>query len=290
MTIATLELESTATGDTSALAGKYLTFALADEEYGVPVLKVREIMKVLAITGVPQAPPHVKGVINLRGKVIPVVDLRLKFGFPSQAYDERTCIIVVDVVLQAGRVMMGVVVDAVSEVLTITADEIEATPDFGEHVNTEFMQGVAKVKGKVKFLLDLDRIFGGTAALLEISSASSVASVILQRRGGDPAGRNSRFQSLTLVWNSHIHAVWASSRISSPVSRGSSGTRAIQTRTGIITRCGRQKPNRSYSIDRWRSRPTSSIRGPRRGSSRSGGPTVAGILRLCLRLVGSSYE
>jgi purine-binding chemotaxis protein CheW len=166
MTIATLELESTATGDTSALAGKYLTFALADEEYGVPVLKVREIMKVLAITGVPQAPPHVKGVINLRGKVIPVVDLRLKFGFPSQAYDERTCIIVVDVVLQAGRVMMGVVVDAVSEVLTIAADEIEATPDFGEHVNTEFMKGVAKVKGKVKFLLDLDRIFGGGAALL----------------------------------------------------------------------------------------------------------------------------
>ena len=163
---ATLELDSAATHETSALAGKYLTFALADEEYGVPVLKVREIMKVLAITGVPQAPPHVKGVINLRGKVIPVVDLRLKFGFPSQAYDERTCIIVVDVVLRAGRVMMGVVVDAVSEVLTIAANEIEATPDFGEHVNTEFMQGVAKIKGRVKFLLDLDRIFGGVASLL----------------------------------------------------------------------------------------------------------------------------
>jgi hypothetical protein len=100
------------------------------------------------------------------GKVIPVVDLRLKFGFPSQAYDERTCIIVVDVVLRAGRVMMGVVVDAVSEVLTIAANEIEATPDFGEHVNTEFMQGVAKIKGRVKFLLDLDRIFGGVASLL----------------------------------------------------------------------------------------------------------------------------
>jgi purine-binding chemotaxis protein CheW len=166
MTIATLELDSAATHETSALAGKYLTFALADEEYGVPVLKVREIMKVLAITAVPQAPPHVKGVINLRGKVIPVVDLRLKFGFPSQAYDERTCIIVVDVVLRAGRVMMGVVVDAVSEVLTIAANEIEATPDFGEHVNTEFMQGVAKIKGRVKFLLDLDRIFGGVASLL----------------------------------------------------------------------------------------------------------------------------
>jgi purine-binding chemotaxis protein CheW len=100
------------------------------------------------------------------GKVIPVVDLRLKFGFPSQVYDERTCIIVVEVALHASKVMMGVVVDAVSEVLTIAADEIEATPDFGEHVNTEFMKGVAKVKGKVKFLLDLDRIFGGGAALL----------------------------------------------------------------------------------------------------------------------------
>jgi purine-binding chemotaxis protein CheW len=164
--IATLELEKPATRDTSALAGKYLTFALAGEEYGLPVLKVREIIKMLEITPVPQAPHHVKGVINLRGKVIPVVDLRLKFGFASQEYDERTCIIVVEVALQTSKVMMGVVVDAVSEVLTITTDEIEATPDFGEHVNTEFIKGVAKIKGKVKFLLDLDRIFGVVATLL----------------------------------------------------------------------------------------------------------------------------
>jgi purine-binding chemotaxis protein CheW len=150
----------------SALAGKYLTFALAGEEYGLPVLKVREIIKILNITAVPQSPHFVKGVINLRGKVIPVVDLRLKFGFPSQDYDERTCIIVVEVALQASKVMMGVVVDAVSEVLTITADEIEATPDFGESVNTEFMIGVAKIKGRVKFLLDLDRIFGSSGTLL----------------------------------------------------------------------------------------------------------------------------
>src|SRR5882672_3197769 len=165
-TVATLELETTATQDTSALAGKYLTFALAGEEYGLPVLKVREIIKMLEITAVPQAPHHVKGVINLRGKVIPVADCRLKFGFPSQEYDERTCIIVVEVALQASKVMMGVVVDAVSEVLTITTDEIEATPDFGEHVNTEFIKGVAKIKGKVKCLLDLDRIFGAAGALL----------------------------------------------------------------------------------------------------------------------------
>lgn len=156
--------EATATHETASLAGKYLTFALAGEEYGLPVLKVREIIKMLDITVVPQAPPHVKGVINLRGKVIPVVDLRLKFGFPSQEYDERTCIIVVEVALQTSKVMMGVVVDAVSEVLTVVVDEIEATPDFGENVNTEFIKGVAKIKGRVKFLLDLDRIFGVVAA------------------------------------------------------------------------------------------------------------------------------
>jgi len=162
---ATLEPVTASTHAASALAGKYLTFALAGEEYGLPVLKVREIIKMLDITAVPQAPHHVKGVINLRGKVIPVVDLRLKFGFQPQDYDERTCIIVVEVALQASKVMMGVVVDAVSEVLTITADEIEETPDFGEHVNTEFIKGVAKIKGRVKFLLDLDRIFGGLASL-----------------------------------------------------------------------------------------------------------------------------
>ena len=156
----------TAVHETASLAGKYLTFALAAEEYGLPVLKVREIMKIMEITAVPQAPEHVKGVINLRGKVIPVVDLRLKFGFPPREFDERTCIIVVDVALQSSIVMMGVVVDAVSEVLTIGADEIEATLEFGEHVNTEFMKGVAKVKGTVKFLLDLDRIFGGGASLI----------------------------------------------------------------------------------------------------------------------------
>jgi purine-binding chemotaxis protein CheW len=163
---ALLEPPTSTTSGASALAGKYLTFALAGEEYGLPVLKVREIIKILNITAVPQAPAHVKGVINLRGKVIPVVDLRVKFGFASREYDERTCIIVIEVALRTSNVMMGVVVDAVSEVLTIAAHEIEATPEFGEHVDTEFMMGVAKIKGRVKFLLDLDRIFGGVATLL----------------------------------------------------------------------------------------------------------------------------
>ncbi|MGC4081228.1 MAG: chemotaxis protein CheW [Vicinamibacterales bacterium] len=139
-------------------SGKYLTFALAQEEYGVPVLKVREIIKMMDITGVPQVPAHVKGVINLRGKVIPIVDLRLKFNLPTQDYTERTCIIVVEVELQARRVMLGMIVDYVSEVLNISADEIEPMPDFGERVDTEYMHGVAKIKGTVKLLLDLDKV------------------------------------------------------------------------------------------------------------------------------------
>ena len=148
------------------LAGKYLTFALDHEEYGLPVLKVREIIKMMDITAVPQVPACVKGVINLRGKVIPVVDLRLKFGFAAQAYTDRTSIIVVEVALTSSHVMMGIIVDEVSEVLSIVADEIEDTPQFGGRVNTDYMKGVAKVKGTVKILLDLDRILGadGSAA------------------------------------------------------------------------------------------------------------------------------
>jgi purine-binding chemotaxis protein CheW len=144
----------------STLIGKYLTFALGDEEYGVPVLKVREIIKMMDITVVPQVPAHIKGVINLRGKVIPVVDLRLKFSLPQQDYTERTCIIVVEVVLSTANVMMGVVVDSVSEVLNIASDELQQTPDFGERVTTDYIKGMAKVKGTVKILLDLDRVLG----------------------------------------------------------------------------------------------------------------------------------
>jgi purine-binding chemotaxis protein CheW len=146
------------------LAGKYLTFTLSAEEYALPVLKVREIIKMMDITAVPQVPSHVRGVINLRGKVIPVVDLRVKFGFASQAYTERTCIIVVDVALGTSRVMMGIIVDHVSEVLNIVADEIEQTPEFGHQVETDYMKGIAKVKGKVEILLDLDRVLGHDTA------------------------------------------------------------------------------------------------------------------------------
>jgi len=147
-----------------AEAGKYLTFLLGNEEYGLPVLRIREIIKLMDITPVPQVPQHVKGVINLRGKVIPVVDLRLKFGFATQEYTAQACIIVVDVVTAQGRMLMGVVVDAVSEVMTIGAADIEVTPEFGDRVQTDYISGLAKAKGGVKILLDLDRVLGTDGA------------------------------------------------------------------------------------------------------------------------------
>jgi len=147
----------------SLLAGKYLAFALGKEEYGLPVLKVREIIKVMDITHVPQVAAHVRGVINLRGKVIPIIDLRLKFGFPAQDYTERTCIIVVEVALAGNKVMMGIVVDSVSEVLNIAGADIDDAPDFGGRTRTDYILGLAKVKGTVKILLDLDRVLGADA-------------------------------------------------------------------------------------------------------------------------------
>ncbi len=138
--------------------GKYLTFTLAEEEYGIGILKIREIIGMMPITSVPQTPKFVKGVINLRGKVIPVVDLRLRFGMEEIDYTERTCIIVVEVESGSGQVIIGIVVDSVSEVLNIKAEEIEDTPTFGTRLNTDYILGMAKMEGRVKILLDIDRV------------------------------------------------------------------------------------------------------------------------------------
>jgi len=138
--------------------GKYLTFTLADEEYGIGILKVKEIIGMMAITTVPQTPDFVKGVINLRGKVIPVIDLRLRFGMEAIDYTERTCIIVVEIEGAAGTVQIGIVVDAVSEVLNVNGEDIEDTPTFGTKLNTNYILGMAKMKGGVKILLDIDRV------------------------------------------------------------------------------------------------------------------------------------
>jgi purine-binding chemotaxis protein CheW len=142
--------------------GKYLTFALADEEYGLEILKVREIIGMMDITIVPQMPGFVKGVINLRGKVIPVIDLRLRFGLQSKSYDERTCIIVTEVSALDTRIQMGLVVDTVSEVVNVSLEDMEMSPTFGVNVDTDYILGMAKLKGRVKILLDIDRVLTDT--------------------------------------------------------------------------------------------------------------------------------
>lgn len=142
-----------------ALAGKYLTFVLGKESYGVAVLKIREIIRMQDITLVPQMPDYIKGVINLRGKIIPVVDLRLKFCLSKAETTERTCIVVVQVSLPSRSTLaMGMVVDAVEEVINIGAGDIEDTPDFGAKLDTEYILGMAKIKGAVKTLLDIDKV------------------------------------------------------------------------------------------------------------------------------------
>jgi purine-binding chemotaxis protein CheW len=140
------------------LGGKYLTFSLSNEEYGIGILKIKEIIGMMPVTSVPQTPDFVKGVVNLRGKVIPVMDLRLKFSMKSADYTERTCIIVVEIEGKKGDILIGLVVDSVSEVLSISHNDIEKTPSFGANLDTKYIKGMAKMEGGVKILLDIDRI------------------------------------------------------------------------------------------------------------------------------------
>ena len=148
--------------------GKYLTFTLAEEEYGIGILKIKEIIGMMRITTVPQTPEFVRGVINLRGKVIPVIDLRLRFGMKEMDYTDRTCIVVVEIEGTSDTVMIGVVVDSVSEVLNIKGEEIEEAPTFGSKLNIDYILGMAKMEGGVKVLLDIDRVLKqDEVALLE---------------------------------------------------------------------------------------------------------------------------
>ena len=141
------------------LAGKYLTFKLVDEEYGLEILKVREIIGLLPITNLPRTPVFVRGVINLRGKVIAVIDLRKKFELDVMDDTDQTCIIVVDVTGTTGGVVeMGILVDSVSEVLDIKGEDIEESPSFGTNVDTAFILGMAKTKGSVKILLNIEKV------------------------------------------------------------------------------------------------------------------------------------
>jgi purine-binding chemotaxis protein CheW len=143
---------------TDRRAGKYLTFKLGKEEFGIEVLRVREIMGVQDITAVPGTPPHLKGVINVRGKIIPVVDLRLKFALPDAPFTQSTCIILVQVMQDGESAMIGVIVDCVSEVLNLAASDIEDSPDFGEGKTNSFVLGIAKCKESVKILLRIEDV------------------------------------------------------------------------------------------------------------------------------------
>jgi len=148
----------------AALAGKYLTFRLADEEYGLPIMKVQEIIGMMRVTPLPRLPHNVRGVINLRGRIIPTIELRTTFGLEQTPDTEKTCIIVVDIAGRAGKVSAGIIVDEVAEVIYIGADEVNGAPQFGAHPNTQFILGVGIVKGGVKILLDVEKVLlsGGT--------------------------------------------------------------------------------------------------------------------------------
>jgi len=151
-------LDGTASGPGSARGGKYLTFRLGDEYYGLAILKVREIIGLMDITRMPKIPDYIRGVINLRGKVIPVMGLRDRFGMQRVEDDEQTCIIVVDILVSERSVLMGILVDGVSEVLDIQPSEIEDSPEFGAGVETDVILGIAKARERVIMLLDIDRV------------------------------------------------------------------------------------------------------------------------------------
>ncbi len=156
----------------AAQSGKYLTFILDSEEYGLAVLKVREIICIMDITSMPQMPGYVKGVINLRGKVIPVIDLRLKFGLESAEYTEQTCIVVVDV-----GTLVGVIVDTVQEVLDIDEAQIDPPPPLGASVDTSFVMGMGKIKDDVKILLDIDKVLGSDELAEALEEAGATGEV-----------------------------------------------------------------------------------------------------------------
>ena len=144
----------TAAGGLVSVGGKFLTFFLAGEEYGIEILKVYEIIGLMPITRVPCTPAFMRGVINLRGKVIPILDLRAKFHMPPADSTGETCIIVVHV----RGIVMGIIVDKVSEVVDIPDAEIEPPPSFGTEVNTEYIMGIGKSQKTIKILLDIERV------------------------------------------------------------------------------------------------------------------------------------
>ena len=173
--------------------GKFLTFLMANEKYGLEILKVREIMGMMDVTSVPTTPPFVRGVINLRSKVIPVVDLRLKFGLEAKEDTQRTCIIVVHLTHTAQEMTMGIIVDEVSDVLDIDQNQIEPPPSFGANIRTDFILGMGKVDQKVMTMLDIDRVLSDQEiALVESSAEKTGSQPDKPGKGRKPQGKDER--------------------------------------------------------------------------------------------------
>lgn len=173
-----------AAGDTVARAGKYLTFSLGSEHYGVEIARVQEIVGLLPVTRVPRLPGFIAGVVNLRGRVIPVMDLRLSFGMQASAMDERSCIVVLGIRRADGReTVMGAIVDEVSDVVSLSSDAIEPTPEFGTAVDTSFIRGVGRLDDGVVMLLDMDRVLtsGEFENIINAAVAGTTAANIDQK-------------------------------------------------------------------------------------------------------------
>ena len=159
--------EITVAKTASERAGKYLTFKLGGEEYGLEILKVREIIGLMDITDVPKTPHYFRGIINLRGQVIPVMELRLKFEMEPIEDTEQTCVIVVEVNSGGKSISTGLLVDSVSEVLDITGEQIEDSPSFGSNIDTDYILGIGKIGDMVKILLDIDKVLDDDKAVIQ---------------------------------------------------------------------------------------------------------------------------
>lgn len=158
----------------NATLTQYLSFVLAGEEYAVEILRVKEIIEYDSLTRVPGMPPAVRGVINLRGRVVPVIDLALRFGLPASVITQRSCIVMVEIGAGDNALVMGIITDAVSEVLDLAAEQVQAAPTFGTAVGAEFLDGMAEADGK-KFvmLLNIDRALSGNAFAVESAFADT---------------------------------------------------------------------------------------------------------------------
>jgi purine-binding chemotaxis protein CheW len=140
---------------------QYLTFNLADEVFAVDVGRVREILEITSITKVPQPPDFMRGVINLRGSVVPVIDMRLKFGMSETERTVNTCIVVVEVDMDGENIVLGALADSVQEVIEMESSQVEAAPHIGTHLNTDFIKGMGKYNERFVMILDIDKIFSG---------------------------------------------------------------------------------------------------------------------------------